>query len=976
MGPRSVVERAFQTGLLRVGFEGMRQPSRCRSELARSSEGQSADVTRVMALAAIGADVLDRIAPSPGLPEDRKFVALLEAEGIRATDARWLGTLWSPVLAGLRADSLHGDRPSPLSPTSHGPRDAPELAGDGLRKVNGVAVHGRAGHRRTLGNSSEVVRPNRRLPLTNFLGRDDDIAGLVDILRSARLVTLVGPGGVGKTRLALEVAARVAVRYADGLWMSELAPVQPGSNVLEAIASSLGVRQREVAATTDAVVDWLTPRTVLVVLDNCEHVVDPVRAFVEQILQECPSVTFLVTSREPLGLEGEHRWLTKPLSVAPPEVTDPSEAYRYEAIELFMARATALQPDFTLSSDNVGQIAAICRRLDGMPLALELAAARIPALGPTEVLGHLDDRFRLLVGSRREPRRTLRGAVDWSYGLLDDRQRLLFRRLTVFAGGWSLDACRTVCAGGELHPSDIMDILTELVAKSLVTTELTDMGTRYHMLETLRHYGQERMVELREGDDVRTKHARWARLLVERTAPGLKSHEERFSGDLVRTEIDNVREALRWAVSKLDAELAFGIIASLEDYTILRSDVEVTAWADQLLAIPEWADHPRRNVALGLVAYAAWARGDHDGALRMGRESLSSEDRHGAVPSWAAWQSIGDAAWFRGWSERAFEHYSDWVDRARQVGDDFALSSALAHLAVAGSFLDRSVAQAALADEALDLARRCGSPYLVALTLYAKSECVIDDDPAAAMKFVEDGVAIGRGSGNRFAYGLCLSTLASLTGRLGEAAAALTLYRTALENWAASGNWTNQRVLLRNLAEFAARNGEHALTARLLGALDASGEMLGAEIGQEGERLAAAVDLSRRALGDDRYDEIACEGARAHPLVLVRNTLKLLERISARKGATAASEAPDRTLGGLSRREVEVVALVATGLTNREIAGHLFISERTVDTHISRVRRKLGTTTRTALALWGVQHGLQENAAQGEPAKVTSQRHR
>jgi DNA-binding CsgD family transcriptional regulator len=372
--------------------------------------------------------------------------------------------------------------------------------------------------------------------------------------------------------------------------------------------------------------------------------------------------------------------------------------------------------------------------------------------------------------------------------------------------------------------------------------------------------------------------------------------------------------------------------------------------------VAEWADHPRRNLALGLVAYAAWARGDHDGALELGRESLSSERRHDAEPSWAAWQSIGDAAWFRGWSDEAMRHYAEWVDRARQVGDDFNLSSALAHLAVAESFLNRPVAKHELADEALDLARRCGSPYLVALTLYAKSECVIDKDPEAAMKLVEEGATIGRESGNRFAYGLCLTTLASLTGRFGDPVEALGLYRVAVENWSSSGNWTNQRVLLRNLAVFATRIGEHALTARLLAALEASGEMLGAEIGPEGERVAGAVDIARRALGGDRYDEIALQGAKTHPLVLVRDTLELLELLSARTGSTAAEAGPRATPGGLSPREQEVVSFIARGLTNREIAALLFISERTVETHISRIRRKLGTTTRTQLAIWGSVH--------------------
>ena len=435
-------------------------------------------------------------------------------------------------------------------------------------------------------------------------------------------------------------------------------------------------------------------------------------------------------------------------------------------------------------------------------------------------------------------------------------------------------------------------MLAELVAKSLVTAEVSPIGTRYQMLETLRHYGQERLNALGEGPDIRRRHAHWARSLVLQAAPGFKGRDERVSGDVVRAELDNLRVAVGWAITNVDAEIAFGIIGPLEDYMILRLDFEVAAWAEQVLAVPEWADHPRRQLALGLVAYAAWARGEHDRALALGQEALAIERRLGVVPSWAAWQSIGDAAWFRGRTDEALAHYGRWVDRARAVGDDFNLSSALAHLAVAGSFLDGWGAAGSLADEALDLARRCGSPYLIALTLYAKSEVVIDDDPATALRLVEEGAAIGRDSGNRFAYGLCLTTLASLTGRHGEPVEALRQYRLAMENWRAAGNWTNQRILLRNLAELTARIGQEELTARLLGALKASGEMLGADIGPEGQRLADAVELARRALGGDRYDELAREGGRTAPLVLVRDTIELLDRLTTSGEAAATAPTP------------------------------------------------------------------------------------
>ena len=287
------------------------------------------------------------------------------------------------------------------------------------------------------------------------------------------------------------------------------------------------------------------------------------------------------------------------------------------------------------------------------------------------------------------------------------------------------------------------------------------------------------------------------------------------------------------------------------------------------------------------------------------------------------------------------------------MGDEFHLVLALTHLAVASNLASPDSSSGDAADEALALARRSGSPSLIALALYTKSERIIDDVPAGALALAQEGAAIGQPSGNRFAYGLCLANAATLTGRLGDSTEALRLYRGAIDNWRQSGNWANQRILLRNLAELAARRGEYELTARLLGALDASGEMLAADIGAEGTRLRTAAEAARRAMGDEPFVCAANEGAAMHPVSLVTNTLDEIDRMLA---DTPTAPAPPRP-PMLSPREWEVVRLVAEGLENRQIAALLFISERTVDTHMSRIRRKLGVTTRTQLAVWGVAHG-------------------
>jgi non-specific serine/threonine protein kinase len=580
-----------------------------------------------------------------------------------------------------------------------------------------------------------------------------------------------------------------------------------------------------------------------------------------------------------------------------------------------------------------------------------LAAARVPALGCAELLAHLDTRFQLLGGNDREPRRTLRGAVDWSYALLAPEQQRLFRWLSVFAGSWNLDACRDVCADRPADSTELLNQVTDLVAKSLLTTVPTPTGMRYQLLETLRHYGLERLDECGEAEQARARYGQWACSLAGRARHGLRGPDEGVSGDLVRTELDNLRAAVVWSIADRDPDVAFTIVACLEDYSMLRLDFEVAAWAERLLGVEAWQDEPRRHRALGLVAHAAWARGDHDAATRWGQEAIALERRDDREPSWSAWQALGDAAWFRGRASEALEHFRAWSERASSVDDDFHLTVARTHLVVATTIVEPESDVLGAADDAVALARGCGTPSLIALALYAKGECLVERDPHAALALVSEGAAISRDSGNRFAFGLCLATLASLTGRLGEPAGAIALYQEAVENWHQAGNWANQRILLRNLAEFAPRAGAPGLTPRLLGAIDASGEMLGADISEEGHRLGEAMAAARRALGDGQYDRLWAEGAASNPHVLARETVEALEAM------TVHGTRPGPRPGPLSRREWEVVALISGGLENREIASRLFISERTVDTHITRIRRKLGATTRTQVAVWGVDHG-------------------
>ena len=444
------------------------------------------------------------------------------------------------------------------------------------------------------------ARTNLRAQITSFVGRDDDIARITGVFAGARLVTLTGPGGAGKTRLAGEAAARLVDRMPDGVWMVELGSVVDPADLPQAVLSLLGARELALLAPrgvgamppADRLVEALAGKRLLLVLDNCEHLVADAAALADLLLARCPGVRVLATSREPLGITGEVLHPVAPLAL-PDDGAGPEEALRYPAVRLFADRAAAARPSFGVDAATLGPVLRICRALDGMPLAIELAAARLRALSPEQVAGRLDDRFRLLGdGSRRAlPRhQTLRAVIDWSWDLLGDAERVLLRRLAVFAGGATLDAAERVCAGPGLDgpaPDEVLYLLASLVDKSLVVAGEGVGEVRYSMLETVRAYGEERRREAGEDEALRRAHAGYFLDLAERAEPRLRRGDQQRWVDRLVAERDNLHAALRWAVDRQDAALAHRLVAALGWYWFLRSlRAEATEWATQALALP------------------------------------------------------------------------------------------------------------------------------------------------------------------------------------------------------------------------------------------------------------------------------------------------------------------------------------------------------------------------------------------------------
>jgi predicted ATPase/DNA-binding SARP family transcriptional activator len=478
--------------------------------------------------------------------------------------------------------------------------------------------------------SGPAPRTNLRAQLTSFVGRDEELRRVGKLLAGSRLVTVVGSGGAGKTRLATELAGRCADLAPDGIWMVELAAVTEEQDVVQAALSALGVRETALLdnARMDARADprrerepvrrlatSIGGRSVLVVLDNCEHVVLAAAQLADALLAACPRLRVVATSREQLGVAGEVLYQIPPLDW-PPDREDPA-ARDYPAVRLFAERAAAVRPDFAVTAENLADVVEVCRRLDGMPLAIELAAARLRSLSVAQVAARLDDRFRLLTGGVRTalPRhQTLRAVVEWSWDLLDEDERVLARRLSVFPGGATLEAVEDVCAGPGLPREDVLGTLAALVDKSLV--EVSDQ--RYRMLETVRAYGAERLAEAGELDALHGAHARHFTALAEAAEPRIRSHEQLEWIARLGAEQGNLTAALRWAVDAGDADLAVRLTAALGWYWFVQGRrAESRPIVAEVVALPGEAPAAARALTLSFAGMLTISGGDFEEGQAM-----------------------------------------------------------------------------------------------------------------------------------------------------------------------------------------------------------------------------------------------------------------------------------------------------------------------------------------------------------------------
>jgi predicted ATPase len=642
---------------------------------------------------------------------------------------------------------------------------------------------------------------NLPLQTSSFVGRDAELARTDEALRESRVVTLTGVGGVGKTRLALQAAGLALPRFRDGAWLCELQMVRDPARVVDAVATVLDVSVRSGRTLEEALVEFLRGKQMMLVLDNAEHLLDAVAELVELLERSCAGLVVLVTSREGLAVGGE-RVLPVPSLPAPSPGAGAEAATAADAVRLFVERARAVDPDFALSDANVASVVEVCRRLDGVPLAIELAAARVSTMTLAELAAGLDRRFAILAGGRRravQRHQTLRAAIDWSYELLSDCERRLLVRMAVFAGGCTRSAAEHVCGGQPLSAGQVFDALASLVAKSLVVAQREGAEARYRLLETIREYGEERLAELGETDMVRAAHAKYFCELALGLQDELYGREQINVARRLATDYDNLVAAMHHALDTHDADLALRIVyaqppPSLEVGFQLRLPVE------DALALPDASTHPLYAFALMVAARLAAFEGDLGRTEAATEEALAAVRRQGEdweveAIVYAARSAVASA---RGSFQEAAQILTEGAELARSRTGIRAIhmtSFMLSGAAMAHTMAGNPQAGESLANDSVVLARETGAPSLIALTLVALAGALAGSDPARARAALDESLRLERRFDLNAAPWLIYSTL--MAARLGDWPLVLHLGADALRHleWIGSPGFTADGIL-------------------------------------------------------------------------------------------------------------------------------------------------------------------------------------
>jgi predicted ATPase/DNA-binding CsgD family transcriptional regulator len=756
---------------------------------------------------------------------------------------------------------------------------------------------------------------NLPAPATSFVGRRDELAGARDLIAGYRLTTLTGPGGVGKTRLALEIAAAVAPAFPDGAWLVELADLRDPGDVAEALVAALGIGGATPTGALAELTSYVASRSLLLVVDNCEHVLPGCQALIDRLLRAAPDLRVLATSRQPLGLAAEHIVDVHPLPV--PEASqslNADEARQYGALALLEDRTAQISPGFALTDANLAAAARLCARLDGIPLAIELAAARLRALSVEQLLTRLDDRFATLTGgdpTAGERHRTLRGLVEWSADLCSAGERTMWARASVFAGGFDLDAAESVCADEQLTADQVLDLVDGLVAKSILLPESGSDRVRYRLLETLAEHGRERLEAAGETAGLRSRHAAYYSGLAAAAAAGFWTHDQQRW--LLRTRAEHANLALAFDhLMQTDPHAALRLAAHLRFYWVTGGVLrEGRRWLERALdaTAPELRDPKLRAEALWTCAWVAVLQGDYAAVARRLAECDDLADRHGlpaAGAHAATWR--GTLELFSGDLACALAQFELAAGLHTQSGDVEGALMTLFQLGVTASLLgDGERARTACAD-ALKLSESVGESFAGSYALWV------------------------------------LAHDAWSTGRLDEAE---DLARRALRFKYEQFDTIGIPLVAEVLGSVLVSRGEVAEGARVLGVAAAIWEAAGTRMNAFGPALAATHDRSAA-----RAREVLGEAPFAAAVEAGRTLAAAAGRALLLGEALPGEDAADAGADELSPRELQVAQMVSRGMSNKDIAGALVLSTRTVEGHVQRILTKLGFKSRVEIGLW------------------------
>jgi predicted ATPase/DNA-binding CsgD family transcriptional regulator len=804
---------------------------------------------------------------------------------------------------------------------------------------------------------------------SSFVGREQEVAEVKRGLDVTRLLTLTGAGGSGKTRLALEVARDLLESYPDGVWLVELAPLSEKELVPQAVAKALGVPERPGELLTDTLAEVLRSQKLLVILDNCEHLVETVARFVDTMLDSCPQIRVLATSREALGVEGEVIWLVPPLSVPLGTFSSPEELEGYESARLFVERAGRHNKSFSLERQDAVWVAEICRRLEGIPLAIELAANRVGVLSVQQISEKLDESLKLLTGGARTAfsrQRTLRATLDWSYELLSELEKALFRRLSVCTGGWTLESAEEVGSDESVEKGEVLDLLSRLVEKSLVVATVTEQGgMRYRFLEPIRQCALEKLEESEAVEAVRDAHARYFLALVEEAESELKGPDQLEWLERLEVEYDNVRAALSWALEAGQAELGLRLAGAMWWFWLVRGYTsEGLRWLEGMLAK---YDGPLAHVQAKALVGAGrllLERGGPERATDLLAEGVTLFREAGLNQGLAdSLDNLGIAWAYQGELTRAKTLFEESVELFREAGDMWGVAESLNNLALIAGIHNNREQEMALHNESLRIRRELGDKRGIVMSLINLAFMALKGGAyGQAANLCEEGLALGRALGDKgLTANLLINQGLALLNR-GDSGRAMELFQGSLVVHQEMGDKYHLHSDLMSLASAAVMEKKPVRAARLFGAAQALRESTGiALVDVENGRFYERFVAEARSQIEEKAWERALQEGRAMSMQGATQYALSVEKSSTRPAAaehSSASPSIPEHPAGLTPREGEVLVLVAEGLTNAQIAEKLFLSPRTVHRHLNSIYHKIGVSSRSAATRFALEHGL------------------